>query len=300
MHWIVMLAALLVAFQPQPKITEQPSAADQALEAFNLYRELDNANAAVADDHIADGSALLFYRSALFVHIHGKATPAEAIKAAAAVVHVPEAMTLGARLNVRPLEVEKRGGATAAADREWLVGRTVALMLRKDLGAVGQLITDTNLPLPGRVRLDILSDKDRDEQLEIRYTVLVTALQSFRESSANPVKLSDEDSEAASMLAREQIDRDYMRINGYFVRVRGHAVACALLDADAVAKTLVGWVGPALMELEGVKNLTLAPVESGWVVVDADTGWSLKDPTIGTFTARDVLMLQKGLHSDGK
>ncbi len=297
MHWFLIIAALVASYQPQPKPTEQPSRPEQALKGFELYSAVASTNAALADDHIEDGIELLYYRAAQFVHGHGKADPAEAIKAAAIVVQIADVKALGARLNVGPLEVEKREGATAAADEKWVTSRTATLLRRKDLGPVLPLVTDITLPLPGRARIDILSDEDREAQLKARWTVLVTALQLFRDSSGIPAKLSDEDSTAASKLAQEQLDRDYMRINGFFVRVRGHAAACALIDVDAVAKAIVEWVGPSLIELENVKHITLAPDESGWVVVDADTGWSLRDPTIGRFSSRDVLMLQRGLQS---
>jgi hypothetical protein len=297
MQWLLIIAALVASYQPQPKPTEPPSRSEQALRGFELYSAIASTNAALADDQVEDGLELLYHRAAHFVHGHGKADPAEAIKAAAIVVQIPEVKALGARLNVGPLEIEKREGATASADEKWVTIRTATLLRRKDLGPVLPLVTDITVPLLGRARMDILSDKDREEQLNARWTVLVTALQLFRESSGSPAKLSDEDSKAASKLAQEQLDRDYMRINGYFVSVRGHAAACAHLDVEAVAKAIVEWVGPALIELENVRRITLAPDESGWVVVDADTGWSLRDPTIGKFSSRDVLMLQRGLHS---
>lgn len=297
MHWLVILMTLIASYQPPPRPTEQPSGSDQALKGFELYSTIVNTNAGVADDHIDDGLSLLYYRAAHFVHVYGKAAPAEAIKAAASVIQVPKVKKLGARLNVGPLEIEKRDGADAFADQEWVIGRTATLMLREDVGGVGPLITDLDLPLPGRARVDILSDKDREEQFAMRYAVLVTALQSFRESAGNPAQLSDEDTQAAAKLVQEQLGRDYMRINGHFVCVRGRAAAGGWMDVEAVAKALLDWVGPALMELEGAKNLTLAPVDSAWVVVDADTGWSLRDPTIGKFSERDLLMLHKGLQA---
>lgn len=300
MNWLAALITLVVAYQPPSGLTERPSPSEQAVKGFELYCAIADTNPALADDHVDDGASLLYYRAAQFVHSYGKADPVDAIRAAAIVAQIPEVQQLGARLNARPREVEQRDGANALADREWFVERTAALMQREDLGAVAQLITDTDLPLPGRVRVDILSDKEREEQFETRWTVLVTALQSYRESSGNTIKLNDEDSKAASKLVHEQLARDYMRINGYLVRVRGHANACALLDVHAVAQALLDWVGPALTELEGAENLTIAPVESGWVVVDADTGWSLRDPTIGKFSERDVLMLHKGLQARGQ
>jgi len=296
-HWLAILMTVVSSYQPQPELTEQPGRSEQVLRGFELYRAIADINIGVADDTIDDGSNLLFYRAALFVHLHGKATPTDAMKAAAIVVQIPDVKALGVRLNARPLEIERRDGANAAADLEWVTKRTATLMERRDLGAVAPLIPDVNLPLRGRMRLDILSDMDREEQYKTRWTALVAALHMFRDSSGNPAKLSNEDSNAASKLAREQLDRDYMQINGHFVCVRGRVNACADMDVDAVARALLDWVGPALIDLEGVTKLTLAPGRSGWAVVDAETGWSLKDPTIGWFSERDVLMLQTGLQA---
>jgi hypothetical protein len=267
------------------------------LKGFELYCAIANKAAGIADDHINDGSSLLYYRAAHFVHTYGKADPTQALKAASIVIQIPEVKALGTQLNVGPLENEKREGTDALADEKWVKNRISALMERVDLGPVLPLVTNVSLPLPGRSRFDILSDKDREDQSKARWTVLVTALQLFRQNSGNPTKLSDDDSEAASALVQEQLDRDYIQINGYFVCVRGHATECALVDVNALAKSLLDWVGPTLIELEGVKNLTIAPVESGWIVLDADTGWSMKDPTIGKFSSRDVLMLQRGLQA---
>jgi hypothetical protein len=297
MHWLLVLAALIASYQPQPRPAEQPNRSEEALKAFELFCAIAKTSEGLADDHIDDGASLLFYRAARFVHDYGKAGPAEAIKAAAIVSQLPEVKALGARLNTRPVEIEKREGVNASADQEWVTSRLAALAGTQYVGPVGMLVTDLNLPLPGRTRFDVLSVTDREDQSKVRWMLLVTALQSYRNSSGNPANLSDDDSMAASKLVQEQLDRDYIKINGYYVRVRGHANACALIDVNAVAKAILDWVGPALIELEAVKNITLAPVESGWVVVDADTGWSLKDPTIGKFSNRDVLMLQKGLQA---
>lgn len=296
---ILMPSAPTVASQSQPTNTEPVRRSEDALKGFELYCEIAATNVALADDHIDEGTSLLYYRLARFVSVYGKATPADAIKAAAVVVQVPEVKKLGERLSVRPLEVERRAGATAAADEAWLKSRVSALLDRNDLGPVLALITDhIEVPLPGRVRVDILPDIEREEQIEVRVTALLTALQSFRNSSAMSAPISDEDSKAALQCALEELERDYCHINDHLVKVRGHAARLANVNIQAVARVILDWVGPAVTDLEGATKITLAPVESGWVIVDATTGWSVRDPTIGQFSERDVTMIQRGLQAN--
>jgi len=125
-----------------------------------------------------------------------------------------------------------------------------------------------------------------------------TALAICRDDGRDPVKeqlrqVAQGDAEAASTAAVEQFSQDYKQVTGAYVRVRGAQRRCNLVDVEGMTRTLIHWVGPALSDLEGVKRLTLAPVESGWVLVDATTGWAVRDPTLGHYSDREMLLMQR-------
>ena len=118
MYWLITIAILFVSNQPESNLADQPAATEQAMKGFELYSQMVKLNAGVAEDHVDDGTMLLFYRAAHFVNTHGNAPSTDAIRCAARAVLEPEAKKLGARLGTGPIEIEARDNPSAALDEQ--------------------------------------------------------------------------------------------------------------------------------------------------------------------------------------
>jgi len=140
---VAAFSALLAGGQPE----KQPSPADgdKALKAFNLFSEMTKTHVAVANDHCEKGEDLLFFRISLFVHQRAKATPEQAMKAAAIALKIPKISRLAAKMDSGPTERDS-GSGSARADKAWLVERDAKLMTRDDIKGASMLMGDTNCP----------------------------------------------------------------------------------------------------------------------------------------------------------
>ena len=223
------------------------------------------------------------------------------MKAAATVIAIPQVSRLAVAMDSGPKERDT-GSGSARADKEWLTERTLKIMERKDLAVGAMLLNDVTLPLPGRVRIEVLSAEERAEQIRDRAAAMRTALGLYRTRGREPEKdallqVNQGDAEAADTKATEQFGQDYKLINGTFVRVRGAQRSYDALKVEEIAQVLIDWVGPALSDLEGVKKLTLAPHEGAWILIDAATGWSVRDTTLGSYSIREMRLMQQAFEA---